>query len=363
MDPPPTDLADFGTFAQEAQRAGYDTLIVGKWQLVGFAREHGFSEYCLWEFSDVQTVDEIQAQYNGSLYKSFAEVPDQRRYWEPPIVINDQLLEVGENNFSMLIFQNCIRDFIRRKTSEGRKFLIYYPETMAHPDLNYDMLEQDFAYVPELKGGNVVGKRPDATLKNMVEFTDIMIGKLLRFLRIEGLQKDTVFLFTADNGSFRDGKGSTERDKGVRVPFIAYGPGRIQRGMYTLAPIGLNDVYATVLDFMNIPKPANRNNSLSFKDLVSKKGALWPRQWVYSYLEPRTFPGPTEFLIRNRDYIYDGKKDLYDCSNCSDRSSCCSLMNKTSSEGEDLVTKFELILHELERNGTSDVGQFWNYTD
>ena len=78
--------------------------------------------------------------------------------------------------------------------------------------------------------------------KDMVEYHDKAIGRLLDYLAEQGLSEDTLVIYTGDNGSPQEvcsvthrhneicgGKGKTN-DQGTHVPLIAQMPGTIPTG-------------------------------------------------------------------------------------------------------------------------------------
>lgn len=74
---------------------------------------------------------------------------------------------------------------------------------------------------------------------DVVEEIDTNVGRLMAHLRKLGLERDTLVMFTSDNGPWfegssgnaRDRKGGAGWDGGYKVPFIASQPGRIPAGV------------------------------------------------------------------------------------------------------------------------------------
>lgn len=72
----------------------------------------------------------------------------------------------------------------------------------------------------------------------VVEEIDAIVGRLMAKLRSMGLERDTLVIFTSDNGPWfegstgglRDRKGGAGYDGGYRVPFIAWQPGNVPAG-------------------------------------------------------------------------------------------------------------------------------------
>ncbi len=77
---------------------------------------------------------------------------------------------------------------------------------------------------------------------------DTNLGRLLASLERQGLASNTVFIYTADQGAQWPFAKWGLYDPGIRVPFIARWPGRIQPGARTDAMISLVDVLPTFIE-------------------------------------------------------------------------------------------------------------------
>jgi len=86
------------------------------------------------------------------------------------------------------------------------------------------------------------------------------VGRILDLLRVLGIERDTLVLFTSDNGSPEDGgamfrsngplrgRKGTLGEGGLRVPMIARWPGRIEAGRVSDLPWSFADLLPTVAD-------------------------------------------------------------------------------------------------------------------
>ncbi len=120
------NYSDFGilppgetTFGNLLKEAGYETAIVGKWQLFGsktdmrvygqgtYPTNAGFDEYCLWQIDKV-----------GS------------RYADPLIHWNDSVPKVFENEYGPDVFFRYIDEFLTKKREAP--FFLYYPMALPH---------------------------------------------------------------------------------------------------------------------------------------------------------------------------------------------------------------------------------------
>ena len=103
----------------------------------------------------------------------------------------------------------------------------------------------------------------------MVEELDFQVGELLRALKEMGIDRNTLVVFTSDNGPSRQdgvfgsagpflgGKGSC-LEGGIRVPAIAWWPGRIPAGRVSDEPTSTLDLLPTFFAAANLPLPTER---------------------------------------------------------------------------------------------------------
>jgi uncharacterized sulfatase len=103
----------------------------------------------------------------------------------------------------------------------------------------------------------------------MIRSLDRGVGQVMEALRRNGLEDDTLVLFTSDNGGagyiglpevnrpFRGWK-ITLFEGGIHVPFFAKWPGRIPPGTVVQAPVHHFDVYATIAAAAGAPLPDDR---------------------------------------------------------------------------------------------------------
>ena len=94
----------------------------------------------------------------------------------------------------------------------------------------------------------------------VIELVDKQVGRILDALSDNGLEDDTVVLFTADHGEalgdhYMWGKGPYHYDSVIRVPFIVRWPNVIAPGVKHESPVSLLDFAPTVLDIAGLPVP------------------------------------------------------------------------------------------------------------
>jgi arylsulfatase A-like enzyme len=101
-----------------------------------------------------------------------------------------------------------------------------------------------------------------ATYRRMVEALDAGVGEVLRALRETGQERDTLVLFSSDNGGERwsyqwplSGAKASLNEGGIRVPTILRWPARIRPRQISRVPVITQDWTATILDAAEV-KPA-----------------------------------------------------------------------------------------------------------
>jgi len=163
----------------------------------------------------------------------------------------DEGLDIGRKTLAPLT------DFISRSKKDGKPFFVWYAPMMPH----------DPHTPPERLLAKYRDKSPTpqaARYHAMVEWFDETIGEIRAHLEKEGLARDTIILYVADNGWIpRADKPSVdfERSKqspfdgGVRTPIMVSWPGRIKPAVVSEAASAV-DILPTLLKLAGAPVPA-----------------------------------------------------------------------------------------------------------
>jgi arylsulfatase A-like enzyme len=189
--------------------------------------------------------------------------------------------------------------------NRGRPFFLYVPLTLPHAKLR---VPRD-AYAPYLDsaGRSVFTERPrptaaygatampQATYAAMVSRVDGYVGQILDRLKALKLDENTLVFFTSDNGPSPEGgydpvamrsSGSLRGAKrdlyegGIRVPMIAWGPGRVPAGRVVDHAWAMWDVMPTLADLARAPQPAGIDG-ISMAAAVTGRGALRAHDFLY----------------------------------------------------------------------------------
>ena len=133
-----------------------------------------------------------------------------------------------------------------------RPFFIYLPHHAVHTPLQgkQQVIEK---YRRKISDGM---DQKNAVYASLVESVDDSVGTLMAQLKANGIDRETLFIFTSDNGGLltstsnrplRAGKGSAY-EGGVRVPFIVRWPESIRAGTECDTPVMGIDIFPTVAE-------------------------------------------------------------------------------------------------------------------
>lgn len=174
------------------------------------------------------------------------------------------------------------------------------------------------------------GRSKAAAYGDVVEEIDAQMGRLMDHLKQLSLDRDTIVIVTSDNGPWfegsvgpmRDRKGGASWDGGYRVPFIAWGPGRLPAGRVSREIAMNTDVLPTVLALAGRAAPAVELDGRDLSGVLTraaksphdelvlfdneKVAAIRTDRWKYvvrSYYRSYDFPvadryGPMLFDVR-----------------------------------------------------------------
>jgi arylsulfatase A len=285
------------TFGNILQDAGYKTMVAGKWQLNGVHSKEeghmdvnrplqfGFDEYCLWWLTQT-----------GS------------RYAHPVIVENGTLLETTIDDYGPDIVSDYITGFIDR--NHDQPFFVYYPMILVHSPF------QPTPDSPEWASLETRSARDTGYFKDMVEYTDKIIGKIVAKLDEHNLSENTIVLFTGDNGThpsivtqtkegpYPGGKGYL-MDNGTHVPLVISWPAGGSRGITFTELIEFSDFMPTFADAAKAQLPPDIDGR-SFFGLLAN-GRYKPRKSIFIHYYPRT----TEVSPRNGCFARTTRYKLY----------------------------------------------------
>jgi arylsulfatase A len=199
-----------------------------------------------------------------------------------------------------VILQHALQ-FIRQ--NKDKPFFLYYPTTIPHAELllpEKNLKEFRGKLLPEksftgAEPGDkdfrtgAYGTQPEAhaAFAAMVTLLDKQVGEILDELKELGLDKNTVVIFSSDNGPHLEGGADPDyfdsngplkgykRDLyegGIREPMIAWWPGKIKPGTKTDLITAFWDVMPTLADLAGVKPPENVDGISFLPTLLHKEG-------------------------------------------------------------------------------------------
>jgi len=192
--------------------------------------------------------------------------------------------------------------FIRQ--NKAKPFFLYYPTIIPHVALHVPddelkpYLAQKWNDPPFTRGkgyGYTPHFTPRAAYAAMITRMDRYIGNVLNLVKELGLEKNTIVVFTSDNGTthlklevdydffesvkpLRGLKGSLY-EGGIRVPLIVKWPGKVKAGSINHYRTGLEDWLPTLLDLTGGTVPKGIDGISIAPTLLGKKQK--PREFLY----------------------------------------------------------------------------------
>jgi arylsulfatase A len=246
--------ADTVTVAELLKARGYATGAIGKWGLggpgsTGDPNRRGFDLYF-----GVNCQRVAHNHYPTYLYR------------------NEERVQLPGNDgtytgrqYSHDLFEKEALDFIRAR--KDKPFFLYVPFMIPHVALQvpedslaeYKGLWEEKPYVGDK--GYMPHPMPRAAHAGMITRMDRSVGRILELLANLGLDRDTIVIFSSDNGSidavgghdleFFEANGPLRGQKallyegGIRIPFVARWPGHIKAGAVNDLPGAFYDLLPT----------------------------------------------------------------------------------------------------------------------
>jgi len=222
------------TWAHQLQKAGYRTAAMGKWHLSKDPIPYGFDE-------------NVGGTHSGG---------PPRGYYPPHPVPGLRDAPEGEFLTDTIVAQ--ADDFIRRNAE--KPWCLYLSLFAVHTPIQAkrELLSKYEAKEPGELHDNV-------KMATMIQAVDDGVGRLVATLREFDLDRNTVILFSSDNGGYGPatdmaplkGYKGTYYEGGIRVPFFAWWPGVIDPGE-TDVPLTAVDLYPTICELAGAPLPEDQ---------------------------------------------------------------------------------------------------------
>lgn len=225
------------TIAEIARSVGYRTGIFGKWHL-GDQPEFLPTRQGFEEFFGLPYSHDIMPRHPRQEYFQFPPLP---------LLEGEEVIELDPdaNYLTRRVTERAVK-FIKNHKNEN--FFLYVPHPIPHGPLAASAeIKEEYAEV--LANGT---KASPEIYETAIYEIDWSVGQILATLKEQGIDENTIVLFTSDNGAGRrrtkslkplsGGKGST-LEGGMRMPAVIRWPKRIKPG-------GENDQLLTAMDLL-----------------------------------------------------------------------------------------------------------------
>lgn len=278
------------TIARVLQQAGYRTALIGKWGLgdsglaeCGLPRQQGFDQFFGY----------LNQRHAHNHFPSFLWRNEER------VSLPNVVTPVGDDGagyaikalqFADDLFADEAVQFVMENKSQP--FFLYWSLVIPHANNERTRELKNGAAVPDF--GPYADRDwpdPDKGHAAMISRMDAYVGRMLKVLREQGLAENTLVIFTSDNGPHNESNHSLARfnpsgplsgikrsltDGGIRVPLIAWWPGKVPAGTQTGHVAYFGDWMATAAELASAKIPEGRD-SLSFVPTLFGKPALQQR--------------------------------------------------------------------------------------
>ncbi|MEP0131701.1 MAG: sulfatase [Eudoraea sp.] len=259
------------TIAEMLKANGYATGIFGKWHLGDhpdfLPTKQGFDEY-------------FGIPYSNDMWPFHPQQGPVFHFGPLPLYENETVVDTLTNQ-SQLTTQITERsvDFINR--NKDRPFFLYVPHPQPH--------------VPLFVSEKFKGKSGRGLYGDVIMEIDWSVGQILNALKVNNLDKNTIVIFTSDNGPwlsygnhagsalpFREGKG-TAWEGGHREPFIIRYPNGLNGGRNIDTPVMAIDILPTLAEITGSELPDTVIDGKSVWKLLNGDSKESPQEAYYFY--------------------------------------------------------------------------------
>ena len=283
------------TVAKVLKISGYRTALIGKWGLgdvggaeSGLPRKQGFD------------------QFFGYLNQRHAHnhFPDYLWRNEERVKLPNEITPVGGDGagyatkpvqFADDLFADEALKFVA--ANKEQPFFLYWSMVIPHANNERTRELKNGAHVPDF--GPYADRdwpEQDKGQAAMISRMDSYVGRMLAKLRELGIAEKTLVIFTSDNGPHNESNHDLKRfnpsgpltgikrsltDGGIRVPLIAWWPGKIATGV-TSDQVGyFGDWMATAAELTGAKAPANVDSISLVPTLLGKPAQQKQHEFLY----------------------------------------------------------------------------------
>ena len=256
------------------KQGGYQTAMIGKWHLGHTIEQHlpnarGFDHF----YGHVNTqVDYFNHEFaSGHDFQENGKIVDHKGEYATDIH-GDQSVR-----------------FLTELRDKSKPFFLYVPHPQPH--------------VPLFVSDKFRGKSNRGLYGDVIMEIDWSVGQILETLKTNGLEENTLVIFTSDNGPwlaygnhsgsalpFREGKG-TAWEGGQREPFIVKYPEKLEAGKTITTPVMAIDILPTVAEITGAELPKNIIDGKSVWKVLTGETTERPQEAYFFYYRANALHG------------------------------------------------------------------------
>ncbi len=385
------------TFPKELQNAGYQTALVGKWHLysppTGFDYWNilpGQGDYYQPDFIKMGDTVQVDGYVTNLITDDAIDWLEQRDTTKPFSVLiwhkaphrnwMPELKYLNKFDEEMIPEPETLFDDYTTRTRAAREQEMeigqwlspnYDLKTDLRPDgsANYDgtwkaifnrLTEEEQkayeeAYGPKnksfkkanLKGKELVRWKYQRYMKDYlrtVQTIDDNVGRVMDYLKENGLEENTIVIYTSDQGFYMGEHGWFDKrfmyEESFRTPLIMRWPEKIKPGIVSDAPVMNLDIGETLLDAAGVKIPEDMEGESFLPILEDKKPKDWRKYVYYQYyandshnvakhIGVRSDRYKLIYFFQNNDWeLYDLEKDPTEINNVYGQSEYKEVQNE-----------------------------------
>lgn len=270
------------TLAELLKQKNYATIAIGKWHLGHLPPflpvKQGFDSY----FGIPYSNDMWPVNYDGKPATK-ENAPGKLKYPPLPLLENENVLKTlntleDQSQLTTLYTEKAV-DFIHK--NHKKPFFIYLAHSMPH--------------VPLAVSAKFAGKSEQGLYGDVIMEIDWSVGEIIRALETEGIARNTLIIFTSDNGPWlnfgnhagntgglREGKGNSF-EGGHRVPCIMKWPAQIPTGSVCNKLCATIDILPTLAEITHTTLPPRKIDGVSICALLKGDETADPRKTLLYY--------------------------------------------------------------------------------
>jgi len=278
---------DLPTLPDMLKRAGYQIALIGKWHLglepPNMPNERGFDHF------------------HGFLGDMMDDYWNHLRHDINYMRLNEQ--QIHPEGHATDLFSNWAIDYLEDAAAFTQPFFLFLSYNAPHfpiqpPDEWLQKVMEREEGISRLRAKNVA----------FVEHTDYEIGRVLTALEQTGLDKNTIVIFTSDNGGslphgasngiLRGGKQDMY-EGGIKVPTCFVWPGKVQEGSIVDMLALTMDLFPTLCDVAGVPVDHDIDGVSLLPGLLGEEQEANDRTVFFMRREGGHFNGLCYYAARN----------------------------------------------------------------